>query len=92
MSGRGKRVLVYTLTLLTAPMPVMPFERGTREFASAVIVWGTLLALSSFYTARGEMKLKARPLVGTKLLIASLFTLPLGIFLVVWAIIYLVRA
>ena len=82
-SGRGKRVIVYTAALLFAPLPVMPFERGTREFAIAVLACGMALGLASFYVARGEARLKARPLVGTKMLIASVITLLFGAALVV---------
>ena len=79
ISGRAKRVLIYTATLLAAPMPVMPFARGTREYALAAAACGAALALSSFYVARGESRLKHRGLVGNKLLAASLVTLLFGV-------------
>jgi hypothetical protein len=90
MSGRAKRVLVYTVSLLVAPMPVMPFERGTREFALAVMACGAILTLSSFYVARGEIKLKARSLLGNKLLAASIITLLFGASMFAGSILYLV--
>jgi hypothetical protein len=70
-------------------MPVMPFVKGTREFALAVVVCGAVLTLSSFYVARGELRVKYRPLVGTKLLASSLITLVFGAGLVVGAVAYL---
>lgn len=91
-SGRGRRVLVYTAALLLAPLPAMPFERGTREFALGVLAWGTALGLASFYAARGEARLRARSLVGTKILIASAGTLLLAAFMVVWSIVSLARS
>jgi hypothetical protein len=90
MSSRARRVLVYTITLLLAPLPVMPYARGTREFAAAVAVCGAALALSSLYVARGEFKLKHRGLLGNKLLAASLVTLVFGLGMVVGSILYLV--
>lgn len=91
-SGRGRRVLVYTAALLLAPLPAMPFERGTREFALAVLAWGAALGLASLYVARGEARLKARSLVGTKMLVASVITLLLGALLVVGSVIFLARS
>ena len=90
-SGRGKRVIVYTAALLLSPLPVMPFERGTREFALAALACGTALSLASFYAARGEARLKARSLVGTKILIASVGTLLLGALMVVGSVVFLLR-
>ena len=92
ISGRARRVIVYTASLLAAPVPVMPFERGTREFALAAVACGAVLALSSFYVARGEMRLKARGLVGNKLLAASLLTLAFGILLLAGSVVYLSRS
>jgi hypothetical protein len=91
MSGRARRVLVYAATLLLAPLPVMPYAEGTREFAAAVAVCGAALSLSSLYVARGEWSLKARGLLGAKLLAASLVTLLFGTGIVVWALSRLVR-
>lgn len=91
MSGRAKRVLVYTTGLLTAPMPVMPFVPGTREFALAVMVCGAILAASSFYVARGEVRLKPSSLLGRKLIASSLITLLFGLSLFVGSIVYLSR-
>lgn len=91
-SGRGKRVLVYTAALLTAPLPVMPFVPGTRGAALAGLACGAVLAAASFYVMRGEMRLKARLLVGTKLLICSVITLIFGVGLVVYSVVFLVRS
>lgn len=91
ISGRAKRILVYTVSLLIAPMPVMPFERGTREFALAITVCGAILIVSSVRVVQGEMWLKARTLMGKKLLAASLITLLLGMLLLAGAIVYLSR-
>lgn len=92
MSGRAKRVLVYTVALLVAPMPVMPFVKGTRAYAVTIAVCGAVLALSSFYVARGELKLEARSLLGTKLLAASLITLLFGAAMFVGAVVSLIMA
>src|SRR3712207_1035775 len=62
MSGRTRRVVVYTAALLLAPLPVMPYAKGTREFAAAVAVCGAALSLASLYVARGELSLKHRGL------------------------------
>lgn len=89
MSGRAKRVLVYTASLLIAPMPVMPYEKGTREYAFAVMTCGLILTLSSFYTAHGELKIKPRALLGNKLLASSIITMLFGVLLVAGSILYL---
>ena len=91
MSGRAKRVLVYTIALLTAPMPIMPFEKGTREFALAVVACGAVLSLASFYVVNGERRLKARSLLGNKLLASATITLLFGLSITVGAIVYLLR-
>ena len=91
-TGRGKRVIVYTAALLVAPLPVMPFERGTREFAIAVLACGTLLSLASFYAARGEARLKARPLVGNKILAASVITLLFGALMIIGSVVFLLAS
>lgn len=87
ISGRTKRVLIYTASLLTAPMPVMPFEKGTREFALATIACGAILSLSSFYVLRGEIK--SRSLLGMKLFACSLITLLFGMAMLLGSIVYL---
>jgi hypothetical protein len=89
MSGRAKRVLVYTASLLLAPLPLMPFERGERGFALAVAACGAVLSLGSFYVARGELRLKARGLLGMKLLASSLITLAFGASMLLGAVVYL---
>ena len=88
MSGRGKRVLVYTASLLAAPLPVMPFERGTREFAFALIACGLALSLGSFYVVRGEWRGPRGPL-GDRLLASSLITLLFGASLFLGSVVYL---
>lgn len=92
VSGRAKRVWVYTATLLGAPLPVIPYVAGTREFALSLVVCGAILSLSSFYVARGELKLRARGLLGNKLLAASLITLLFGLGMFFGSLIYLGRA
>ena len=92
MSGRARRVLIYTASLLLAPLPVMPYERGTREFAFALIACGAILAHASFYVARGEWRVKPRSLLGDKLLASSLITLLFGVSLVVGSVVYLLRS
>ena len=92
ISGRAKRVTIYTASLLIAPLPVMPYERGTREFALALIACGVFLTLSSFYVVDGERRLKARSLVGNKLLVASIITLLFGLTMALGSIVYLIRS
>ena len=89
ISGRAKRVIVYTASLLIAPMPIMPFEKGTREFVLAIMACGAILSVASFYVVQGEARLKPRSLVGRKLLAASLITLLCGMLMVVVPIVYL---
>ena len=91
MSGRAKRVLVYTASLLVAPTPVMPFVKGTREFAWAALVCGVILSAGSFYAARGEWRVKPRSPVGDKLLAASAITWLFGAGLVAWSVVWLAR-
>ena len=91
MSGRAKRVLVYTATLRLAPLPLMPHARGTPRFASAVAACGLALALASLYVLRGELRLKARGLLGNKLAAASAVTLLFGASMFVGAFVYLWR-
>jgi hypothetical protein len=91
ISGRAKRVIVYTASLLIAPMPIMPFEKGTREFILALIVCSIILTLASLYVVRGEMRLKSRSLLGNKLLATSIITLLFGLLMLVGASVYLSR-
>ena len=70
-------------------MPIMPFEKGTREFALAVIACGVIVSLSSFYVVKGEKTLKSRSLLGNKLLAAAIITLLFGLFMTIGAIVYL---
>ena len=90
MSGRGRRVLVYTAALLGAPLPLMPFEKGTREFALAAAACGLVLSLGSFYVLRGELRLRARGLLGMKLVASSAITLLFGAALLAGSVVYLV--
>lgn len=89
MSGRGRRVLVYTASLLAAPLPVMPFVRGTREFALGVMACGLVLTLASLYVFRGEAAVRPRGLLGNKLLAASLITMLFGLSLFLGSVVYL---
>ena len=90
MSGRGKRVLIYAVSLLGAPLPVMPWVPGTREFAYSLLVWGAVMTVSSFYVARGEMK-QNNDLLGIKLLVSSLITLVFAAAVLVGTVVYLIR-
>lgn len=72
-------------------MTIMPFERGTREYVLAIMGCGIILVISSFYVVRGEMKLTHRPLVGNKLLAASIITLLFGMLMLGGAVVYLRR-
>lgn len=72
-------------------MPIMPFEKGTREFALAVVACGVVLSLSSFYVVSGEKRLQSRSLLGKKLLAAATMTLLFGLSMTVGAIIYLIQ-
>jgi hypothetical protein len=89
MSGRARRVIIYTAALLLAPMPVMPFVKGTREFALAVLACGVILSAGSFYAARGEWRVRPRSLLGNKLLAASAITWVFGGGLVAWSAVWL---
>ena len=89
ISDRGRRVLVYASALLLAPLPVMPFAKGTDEFAWGVGACGAALAAASYYVARGEWRLRRRGLLGNKLLAASLITLAFGLALAAGSFVYL---
>jgi heme O synthase-like polyprenyltransferase len=91
IAGRTKRVLVYTASLLMAPLPIMPYEKGTRGYVLAIMMCGVVWAVSSFYVMRGEARLKHRSLVGNKLLAASVITLLFATLMLVGAIVYLSR-
>lgn len=91
MSNRAKRVLVYTASLLLAPLPVMPFEKGTREFAWSLVPCSIILSLGSFYVARGECRSKGRDLLGMKLIGSSVITLLFGVSMLVGTLVYLLR-
>jgi hypothetical protein len=90
MTGRAKRVFVYTAALLSAPLPLMPWERGTRESVVALVPCGLVLALGSLYVLRGELG-GPRGLLGNKLVAASSITLLFGASLVVGSAVYLLR-
>ena len=70
-------------------MPAMPYSRGSREFSVALMSWGAIMILSSFYVVQGELKLKSRSLLGNKLLAASLITLLFGVSLLAGSIVHL---
>ena len=91
MSNRAKRVLVYTASLLLAPLPVMPFEPGTREFAWSLVPCSIILSFGSLYVAHGELRTKARDMLALKLIGASVITLLFGVFMLVGTLIYLLR-
>lgn len=91
ISARARRVLVYTVSLLIAPMPVMPYVKGTREYALSIMACGAILTLASFYVVQGELKLKHRALLGNKLLAASFITLLFGVSLLLGSVVYLSR-
>ena len=91
MSNRAKRVLVYTASLLLAPLPLMPFEKGTRQFAWSLVPCSIILTLGSFYVARGELRIKARDMLGMKLIATSVITLLFGVAMFVGTMIYLLR-
>ena len=92
MTGRAKRVLVYTATLLLTPIPLMPFERGTRGFALMLVACGVALALGSFYVVRGEWPRVNRPLAATKMLAAACLTLFFGVMLALCSVAWLLSA
>jgi hypothetical protein len=89
MSGRAKRVLVYALALLTAPLPVMPFEKGTRAFALSLVPCALFIVLASVYVLRGELGLRSRGLLGTKLVAATLITMAFGMALLAGSVVYI---
>lgn len=69
----------------------MPFEAGTREFAWSLVPCSIILSLGSFYVARGELRTKARDLLGMKLIATSILTLLFGVAMFVGTLIYLLR-
>jgi hypothetical protein len=89
MSGRAKRILVYTVGLLVAPLPVMPFEKGTPAFALSLVPCGLFIVAASVYVLRGELEFRSRGLLGLKLIAATLITLAFGAALAVGSVVYL---
>lgn len=75
MTARSRRVLAYTLTILIAPLPLMPFEPGTRPFVLVLLPSMAAIILAGLYVIRGEWPAPGRPLYATKLLIAATMTL-----------------
>ena len=75
-------MLVYTLTLLISPMPLMPFSSRSPEYPWALLTTSVLLVAGSAFVVRGEWG-RPRPLYATKMLIAAVMTLALGIGLFV---------
>jgi sugar phosphate permease len=72
-------------------MPVMPYAKGTTEYALGIAACGAILTLSSFYVVRGETRLNSRSLLSIKLIVASLITLIFGLLMLVGSIVYLIR-
>jgi hypothetical protein len=91
ISGRGKRVVIYTASLLIAPLPIIPFEKGTRDFALAVLACGAIISMSSLYVVEGERRLKSRSLLGHKLLATASITLLFGLFMAIGSVVFLKR-
>ena len=85
ISDRARHVAVYTATLLLSPLPVMPFEQGTREFALSLIACGAILSAGSLYTLICEHR--SRDLLGMKLIAASAITLLFGTGLIVGSLV-----
>ena len=69
----------------------MPFETGTRQFAWSLVPCSIILCFGSFYVARGELRTKARDLLGMKLIATSVITLLFGVAMFVGTLIYLLR-
>ena len=69
----------------------MAYEKGTRGFALAVLACGVILSLSSFYVVAGERRLKARSLLGHKLLATASITLLFGLFMAMGSMVFLIR-
>ena len=88
MANRTKRVLIYTASLLVAPVFVMPFEPGTRSFVLSLLPCGVVLSMASLYVVLGE-KRKPRSLLGGKLFVTSFITMLFGLALCCGAVVYL---
>ena len=73
MRDRSRRVLIYTAAILIAPLPLVPFERGTPEFRLALLASMALVMAAGAYVIRGEWG-RPRPMYATKLLIAAIIT------------------
>ncbi len=73
-------------------MVMMPFSRGSAEFAWATLGLCAVLTFSSFYVAKGEWRIKSRSLLGNKLLASSVITLLFGVSLLVVSIVNLSKA
>ena len=89
MSGRARRIFVYTVALLTAPLPVMPFEKGTRAFALSLVPCGLFIVVASVYVLRGELGLRSRGLLGMKLVVTTLITMVFGMALLAGCVVYI---
>ena len=89
MSGRARRIFVYTVALLTAPLPVMPFEKGTRAFALSLVPCGLFIVVASVYVLRGELGLRSRGLLGMKLVVTTLITMVFGMALLAGSVVYI---
>jgi len=88
--NRTKRVLIYTVPLLVAPMFVMPFQPGSRSFVLSLFPCGVVLSVVSLYVFLAE-KRKPRSLVGMKLFAASIITMLFGVSLCFGTLVYLVK-
>jgi hypothetical protein len=91
ISGRAKRVVIYTASLLIAPTPIMAYEKGTRDFALAVLACGVIFSVSSLYVVGGERRLKSRSLLNLKLLATASITFLFGLFMAIGSMVFLVR-
>ena len=86
--NRTKRVLIYTASLLVAPIFVFPFQPGSRSFAFSLLPCGVVLSLASLYVVLGE-KRKPRTLLRSKLFFTSFITMLFGLGLCIGAVVYL---
>jgi len=84
-----KRVLIYTLSLLVAPMFLMPFEPRTPAFAAAAIPCSGVLFLGSHYVVRAYAPLRWSSFIGNRLLIAAYMTRIFAVGIAIFAVIFL---
>ena len=67
-------MLVYTAALLVGFMPMMPFERGTREFGLAALATCAIIGGAGLFVIRGERDAYWRPMWAQKMLAAAWVT------------------